>query len=165
MMRHECFAVIAFVSFSAALSSQCLGWIGETEAEIRARYGEPVFANTDPVDVPAGTDKLIHFKKDPIHLSIGLSNGKSVVEMYDFRDKDGQKWPIGEANIAIVEGVLVFNSQGHSWKRNRDAALTVKGCRCAWERSDGGAAAIVWDNEPSVLEVTDWRWMNSRNNP
>lgn len=158
MFREVLCSVIAFV-LCASVCRDCLGRIGETEAEVRKRYGEPLWERTEGEVVPVGADKFIYFEKNSIRVSVVLRRGKSVCEIYDFRDANGEQEPItDETNMNKVEGILEANSQGHKWKRHVAAHMVLKGSRHVWERTDDGAAAIVWSNEPSVIEVTDTKW-------
>ncbi len=158
MFKRVTCVVIALV-VGGSTCHECVARLGETEEDVRARFGEPLWEATDKETVPAGGDKMLRFSKKGIEVFVTLRRGISVCEFYEFRDDNGDPEPISDdTNMRKVEGLLEANSQGHKWKRHVAAHMVLKGSRHVWERSDDGAAAVVWAKDPNVLEVTDTKW-------
>jgi hypothetical protein len=95
---------------------------------VRKRYGEPLLEKSNGEGVPVGADKVIFFEKSNIVVSVVLRRGKSVCEMFDFRDASGEPEPISnDTNMRKVEGILEANSHGRRWKRHVAAHTVLKG--------------------------------------
>lgn len=141
--------------FCAALVLACAAqpaWarIGETEEELKKRFGEPYTVNTK--DITVG-DKQLFFVKDGIDVVATILNGRSVGEGYFFR-KNGQPQPIEGDLLAKAAALVETNSHGRTWLKHPAPEQENPKIKHCWIRSDKNAVAVIWKSKPDVLEVT-----------
>ena len=98
--------------------------LGETMAECKVRYGEPVERKLAP-----NLDEMVLFKKDDFKYGVGLKNGKCVVLILGKVSND----PLTDEEVKIL---LIANDGGSIWKKRiKPAANEV------WVREDNYAVA------------------------
>lgn len=141
--------------FCAALVLACSAqptWarIGETEEELKKRFGEPYHVNTKQIEVG---DKQLFFTKGDIDVVATILNGRSVGEGYFFR-LNGQPRTIEGDLLAKAAALVETNSQGQTWLKHPAPEQQNPEIKHCWIRSDQNAAAVIWKSKPDVLEVT-----------
>jgi hypothetical protein len=108
--------VFAVVTGWIACDATCAN-LGESEAELRLRYGEPKEVLRGGQDgIIAGTDKtLIFLVREPsqiMEVQVGLIGDESVVEGYFLIDNQAEPRPMSRE---VAERYVRANSQGHEW--------------------------------------------------
>jgi hypothetical protein len=112
-------------------------FIGMTEAEARARYGEPVKQGAQP---PA--DKVLIFEKDGIYLITFFLHGR--VGNVTYTRKDKRPFLREEAEV-----LLQNNSQAGRWIYRSDVPENQN-----WEAADGSMLAINHSNYSGLVIAT-----------
>jgi len=146
--------LMAFVAVTliTATAEKCMARLGETEAEIRARYGKPDWEQTKPEEV-SPAEKHLHFRKGNIRVMVVIFKGCCASEAYSLLTKDGDDLPGPEAADQF-EALLQANAGGSRWIEGNAVAVNPKMNRF-WERLDGEALAVVWKYNPSAIEIQD----------
>jgi len=142
------------VWLTSVFSPVCFARLGETEAQLRARYGDGKNA-----DIPdnAWDDKTLEFTMPgpaggEIIVVANLFNGVSIAENYLFYAKDGSRASVAEDVLEAAKAIVNANSQGHVWRGL--PGLPPEGMEKLWVRSDNSAnTAVVWKNLPHILEI------------
>jgi hypothetical protein len=151
----NCFCPLVYLVCGIALSPEtCFGRLGETEAELERRYGRPFYQSTKREDVPPGGEKTLSYLKDKIVIHVTLLRGRSASEGFEFKDANGRPIPIDGDVIEKAEAILDANSNGRVWRRLPAPQMVNKAFLHGWERDDDEAAAVVWRNDPNILEVS-----------
>jgi hypothetical protein len=113
----------------SAIPAESFARLGETEKEIKARYGEPV-----SVKVYTPRAKSCYFKSGPFTILVDMLDGISVSEFIERRG--------GAVNKMEMESFLAANAAGQTWIPGRTSA---DGGQC-WKRSDGIGSARLDDS-------------------
>ncbi len=155
-----------FMACDASLAA-----LGDSEAELRDRYGEPRVTQPGGKNgFNVGADKTMVFVvQEPdqiIEVQVGLVGGESVVETYFFSDAEGEPRPLTRAK---AERYLMTSAQGNQWaplpahllgdsdKDGLDDFLFV------WTRSDSmRTTAGVQRNASHGLKVESAKYKVSR---
>jgi hypothetical protein len=122
----------------ACLASVAQARLGETEAQMVARFGKPTLRTTHTVHSQGKSWDLgpsFHFRQDDWTIQCDLIDARCVRVVYGKR---------GEWTDEQLEMVLAYNSQGLKWERLPKPGFE-KNLR-SWKRSDGATA--------------DWNWVN-----
>lgn len=146
-----------------ALANVCFGRLGETEAELEARYGKAIRVEPKPQGDYAPAEKRLCFVKNGVSVSVLTLRGRSVREDYGFSDKDGKPSSVRD-NLAKAEVLLDTNGQGAAWQARPVPPLFQHALDFLWVRSDGKAKANVFKAEPHVLRVIDDVFVDEANN-
>lgn len=151
--------LMAFVAVTliTCTAEKCMARLGETEAEIRERYGHPYHMLTSPKDI-GRADKHLFFRKGDVSVITIFFKGRCVGEMYTLRDEQGEEVAV-EKVFKKVEALLQANAHGSEWQE-RNAVAVNPGMTLLWERADGKAIAAVWKRNPSTLQVLDSDFVN-----
>ena len=149
-MVNRMFSVVVVGVLMIGTAQSCFARLGETEAELEARYGKPERVTNKPADA-APADKEIVYFKDGMVVFVRVFRGRSVCEIYCFSDGKGKSVPV-ETDIKKAEALLQANAGGAVWEAN---APGVHGMQLLWKRSDGQALAAVWETSPNSLQVMD----------
>ena len=153
MQKYAC--ILTYLICGIAISPEtCFGRLGETEEELQRRYGQPFYETTKKDEVPPGGEKILSYLKDKITISVTLRQGRSVREVYEFKDANRRPLPIEGDLIEKVEAIIDANSDGRTWRRHPAPQGTIPNALHLWERDDDNASAFVWKDEPSALEVS-----------
>jgi len=104
--------------------------LGETEAEIGARFGQETGRIPSDAEVPGLSAKM--FKKSGFVIIIGFLDGVSVRETYTLQDS---AHPMDDA---AMKELLAAESQGHHWQSVGDVAYSSR---------DDGATARIFPTE------------------
>lgn len=156
--------LLACVVYACLLSpAVCFGRLGETEDQLERRYGRPFYQTTDKSMMPPAGEKRLNYLKDDITVNVTLYQGRSVSEGYEFQDSDRRPLPIEGDVLDRAEAILEASSQGHNWNRHPAPQKINPGILHVWQRSDGNASAVVWRNNPNMLEVSDSEFMQESN--
>jgi hypothetical protein len=128
---------LTLVFLTAILTfTQAQARIGETEAQIEARYGKPAeISDKDKLFKTA----LYHFGGMEVFVFISRSTGLSELE--EFNKASGEKFSDNE--IALI---MQANAAGKTWKLVEDADFTKK----QWWLSDESVAAVSRPSEKTV---------------
>lgn len=135
--------------------------LGETEAELEARYGKPLQTDVKPKDVP-GAEKRLHFSKKGINVTVYTFRGRSGREDYGFTDGSGNPSPV-RANIAKAEALLEASAGDAQWQATAVPPLFDGVIELLWARSDGRAKANVFVAKPDVMRVIDQAFIDESN--
>jgi hypothetical protein len=152
MSSQFCVALCA-VLLAICPAGACWARLGETEAEIIKRYGQPTGTDSDPKNLGIAEKKLRFFKGDT-HVVVLIFRGRSVMECYTFLGEQVTPVPVRN-NLAKAEALLEASAQGEEWVRHPAPHLVRDDVLESWERSDGKAMAMVYLNRPETLEVSD----------
>jgi len=116
----------------ATLVSSAWARLGETEAELIARFGQPTFRDKHSTYVQGKVWELgprLSFKQDDWSIVSEMVDGRAATESYT---------KVGEWTDAQILAVLAANAQGATW------TLTSKPGSSAylreWKRTDGATA-------------------------
>jgi hypothetical protein len=147
--------IVTAVCLTAVFSPVCFARLGETEAQLRARYGEG-----KNVDIPdnAWDDQTLEFTMPgpdggEIIVVANLVDDVSIAENYLFYAEDGSRASVAGEVLDAAKTIVNANSQGRVW-REVPPGLTPAGMEVAWVRSDNQAnTAVVWKNQPYILEI------------
>lgn len=161
MQLKSLFACLAFCCVS--VPSVSFGRLGENEQELERRYGRPFYQTTDKANIPPGGEKRLNYLRENITVHVTLSRGRSVAEGYEFKDNAQEPLPIEGKVLQTAEAILEANSEGHEWKRHPIPRSINPDILHVWQRSDGGASAVVWEKEPNMLELSDTAFMQESN--
>jgi hypothetical protein len=131
-------------------SQLCLAVLGETEAELEARYGKP-FHERQPGNPLAEGDTELVFRKDGYAIVVYIWHGRSAREMYVFPDGKGGALLVSDVPEKVA-ALLEANAQGSSFKPNPGASESELFLQ-AWDREDGKAYAQVRRADPRGLEI------------
>jgi hypothetical protein len=116
-------------------------FIGSTEAEALARYGEPVKQVDNPPDDPPA-DKVLTFEKDGIYIITFFYRGHAGNVTYTRKDK--RSFLQEEAQVLIQN-----NSNGSRWIFRDDIPQNQN-----WESADGSMMAINHTDFSGLVIVT-----------
>lgn len=147
--------IVAVICMATSFDAVCFARLGETEAQLRARYGDA--SNADDPD-NAWDDKTLEFSMPgpaggEVIVFAHLVDGVSISENYLFYAKDGSEASVTGDIYEAAKAIINANSQGHTWRGLR--GLPPPGMEVLWIRSDNSAnTAIVWKNQPNVLEIS-----------
>jgi hypothetical protein len=122
--------------FSLGITALVHARLGETEAQMIARFGQPAYRNQHSIFTqgkgwPLGPSLL--FRQDDWSISCDLVDGRCVRIQYG---KPGE-WT--EEQIQLV---LAYNSQGGKWTETSNPA--ARKYQRTWKRADGAEA--VWNS-------------------
>ena len=119
--RSRLFACLVFAALTGwAACGESFAALGESEAELQRRYGEPDKVQRGGQDgIQKGVDRtMIFLVREPseiIEVQVGLVGGKSVTETYFFMDDEGNPQRLSRENVAKAERLVRESSQGHQW--------------------------------------------------
>lgn len=119
-------------------ASSALGCLGETEAELTARYGRQTKTGTS--HLPGVTIQGYIYKG--FLIVVGVLNGKSAFEMYKKKDSSAM-------NGNEIAALLTANSKGQTW--NTDPSGTADDVK--WVLADGSVVAEWAKGSGSQLTV------------
>lgn len=142
-MKTNILLIFAIVGFSA---TQAWARIGETEAQIEARYGKPVETSDDPAnkDKESGSDKLYKtalYKFSGMEIFIFINRSTKLSELEAFNKISAE--PFSENEIALI---MQANAAGKTWKLVEDFDFSKK----QWWLSDGTICATSNSIEKTV---------------
>lgn len=106
----KCLPALTAVAFFA-LSSQAMAILGETKAQIEARWGEPVEIRGYP------DERTYTYRTGPFQVEVVFLDGVSQFEHYRHPGKWSESALLDEAEI---QELLQRNSSGQKWKRDGD---------------------------------------------
>lgn len=141
------------VALFACSTGQCFAVLGETEAEIVKRYGEPDQVALPP-DVHPPAEKILAFLEPGVTITVYMWRGRSASEMYFFEDARGEKSPVAQNLEKAKTLFLDANAAGGKWVAQRPEVMRPD-MVFWWDRSDGKATASVPKASPDLLSVTD----------
>lgn len=139
-------------------SQLCCARLGETEAELEARYGNPLGEKLAP-EVPVPAEKVLTFKKDGEIVVVELWRGRSASEWHVFRDGGGNALAAAKCPQRVA-AALEANSQGSSWEAHGDRSNI--GLLQFWSRQDGSAVAWVKADMPDAVQIQTLDFMDTR---
>jgi hypothetical protein len=119
--RSRLFACLVFAAFSGwTACDESFAAMGESEAEVRRRYGEPEKVQRGGQDgIQEGVDRtmifLVRRPSEIIEVVVGFIGGESVTETYFFMDDEGNPQQLSRDNVAKAERLVRESSQGHQW--------------------------------------------------
>jgi hypothetical protein len=147
--------VLAVIFATSFFDAVCFARLGETEAQVRDRYGKGT--NFDDADNAWDDKTLLFFVPGPaggeIRVWVYLVDGVSVAENYAFYSRDASECPIEGDVYEAAKAIINANSQGHQWRGL--PGLPPPGIEILWVRSDNQLnTAVVWKNAMHVLEVS-----------
>jgi len=158
--RSRLFACLVFAALTGWLAcGNSFAALGESEAELQRRYGEPDKVQRGGQDgIQKGVDRtMIFLVREPseiIEVQVGLIGGESVTETYCFMDDEGNPQRLSRENVAKAERLVRESSQGHQWspvpvhlfsdsdKDGRDDYLFF------WSRSDNEKTTAAVQRNP-----------------
>ena len=144
----------------------CWARLGETEAELKERYGELVA----PIGNGDAGEKNLCFHKESVFVAAFVFRGRCVLEAYAFAEVFPAPPPGAiKDNIQKAQLLLKENEQGATWVKRPPKNIAGAGTSLFWERSDAEALAFVCENLPEMLAVMDASYMkeleaNAKNN-
>jgi hypothetical protein len=121
----------------SVLVSSALACVGDSDAELEARYGKQVQTGTSKL--PGVTIRGYKFRG--FSVVVGVINGHSAFEMYSKKDHS-------KLNANEVGALMTANSGGGTWNAVEDAAYEGK----KWALSDG-TVTVEWPNMGGELTV------------
>ena len=154
MLNRFVMAVFA-VAVVVASAEMCFARLGETEAELEARYGKPSEVVMQPKFVgPA--EKTLHWNKNDTFVSVVIYRGRCVQHSFAFYDARNNKVPVKQ-NLQKAMALLEENAEGEKWSPRPEFADNE--LLLVWERSDFKALAYVTSKYPNqlVIENTAFR--------
>ena len=154
------FFIAVFVGTMAVASAGvCFARLGETEAQLEARYGKPLPPGLlgKSSDVPPEGKELFWLSEDATLIKVCSLRGRCIRQQYFLLNlQDGGKpklhLPLKE-NMEHVEDWLKQNAQGATWKEGRPAAFADVDFEMAWVRSDGKAFAYVRNDSLTIDDL------------
>ncbi len=127
--------------------------IGETEAEIKARYGAPIL--TLPAQDDAGLTKC--YLSDGFSIAVTYVAGRSAREMLAKADKS-------EITEKEINRLLEANSGGSSWNAQQLAGQkNVPDGLLGWRTNDDKPRVALYDERTQAFFVTTQRFINQTN--
>ncbi len=127
--------------------------IGETEAEIKARYGAPIL--TLPAQDDAGLTKC--YLSDGFSIAVTYVAGRSAREMLAKADKS-------EITEKEINRLLQANSGGSSWHAQQLAGQkNVPVGLLGWRTTDDKPRVALYDERTQAFFVTTQRFINRTN--
>ena len=106
----KCLPALTAIAF-VALSSQAMANLGETKAQIEARWGEPVEIKGYP------DERIYTYQTESFRVRVGFLEGVSQFEHYRHFGDLRHLPPLEEAEI---QDFLEKNSLGQKWEREDD---------------------------------------------
>lgn len=152
----------AFFAMAAVVASAeiCFARLGETEAELDARYGDPAAVQTPPDVLPPAEKQKLWILDGPQNTAMVvmalIHNGRCVRECHSFRT-DGKAMPLKNFP-AEVKSLLEANATGGKWEDGRPDFIQPN-FAMQLMRSDGKAFAYAWKNDPNVLVIDDIKFV------
>lgn len=136
--------------FMLALTTPALADLGETEQELKKRFGNPT-KTVDDQEKVAPADKQLIFKTPSSTVIVAVLDGKAVYEEYVF-DED-----IKGPNDPKVKAILDRQSKSGAWDLFPDPKLIGPDRKYVWGRIEGAqekwANASVRTSAPKSLEL------------
>lgn len=127
--------------------------IGETEAEIKARYGAPIF--TLPSQDDAGLTKC--YLSDGFSIAVTYVAGRSAREMLAKADKS-------EITEKEINRLLEANSGGSSWNAQQLAGQkNVPDGLLGWRTNEEKPRVALYDERTQAFFITTQRFINRTN--
>jgi hypothetical protein len=136
--------------------------LGETEDELIERFGQPVSEITDKDELGIA-DKELVFKKDDTIIHATIYKGRCASEGYRFMDRNGKDVSLRGLAVEKANAALGANAAGFRWVKAPDPTAINPDMLHAWNRSDGKVAAVVWENNPAMLEIQDMNYVRADN--
>jgi hypothetical protein len=141
-----------FLVITAAMAlvspGTCFAWLGETEEQIRERYGAPISSDENPS--PPAEKVLTFLADDSSSVTVVFFNGRSACELYKFNSPR-----IGETDVPKIEEILAKNTRRAKWKRMTNPAASNPNIVLGWMRLDFAASASVMTEPADTLQVSD----------
>lgn len=139
-------------------SQACLARLGETEAELEARYGKPDKTADNPKhSEPA--EKVLYWDNQAFMVGAYTWRGRCVQESCIFYGPDGERMPIREIQN-LAERFLQTNGGDGTWVPQPQ--LTSDQLELVWVRSDRKALAIVTTHMPNEVLVMDQAYVEAK---
>jgi hypothetical protein len=127
--------VLALVATAALFTSpNAFARIGETEAQIEARYGKPLVHDT-----PAGSLRTFGYRKGAMQIGVFFLEGKSAAELYSNLDKS----TLSETEISTV---LDANSFDGKWVKSPSVPM--------WKLDPAGFVAMLGPRGQTLMICT-----------
>ena len=161
-MVKRCVVAIFGIAMVLSLAEAGFARLGETEAELEARYGKPVRTEPKPLDV-APAEKRVWFEKNGILVGAIIYRGRCVGEGYGFIGSGGEKVAVAD-EMPKAKALLQANAQGEVWNEHLFPERVNPNMECLWQRSDGKAFAVVWKRSSDTLQVMDAAFVNESAN-
>lgn len=153
------FMPVVALALVLSSSGQCFARLGETEAELIERYGEPVAPEMNESE----GGKILCFAKEGVFVQATVVHDRCVSEVYGFVVKDGDKVKPATAKDSMekIELLLKANARGGKWEKRPPRKLGFEAAKRLlseqfaeqsdaksemiffWERSDNKAVAFV----------------------
>ena len=130
-------------------SVPCTARLGETEAQVATRYGEPL----QKFDL-LSTNDATAYSTNRLWIAVYFTNGVSVAEMFVPQDRDDLRT---DARDVLLEQ----QRQGSAWTEVQSEPMDLFQ---RWRRYDGRAFALYHTLNHSLLICTPqyWRWMQEK---
>ena len=134
--------------FVISLTAPAWARLGETEAQLIARYGDVIGKDHIAAgvgQVAVAVDRL-HFKKSGFDISVALFNGVSAKE--EIANKQGDMLTDQE-----IKTLLDANAQGHTWK-----GVTGPNGFPLWPQDNGmvvNANGKMWQRDDAAVAIAD----------
>ncbi len=140
--------------FAALLfSGTATARIGETEAEVQTRYGDPIFML--PSTVEASLTKC--YLSDGFSIAVTYMKGRSVREMFAKADKS-------KLTEKEIQRLLKGNAGGATWNAQELAGQkNVPDGLLGWRTDDEQPRVALYDARTQALFVTTQRFINQTN--
>lgn len=117
---------------SLFLTSSAFARLGETEAEMNARFGKPTSRSKHSIITQGAIREVgpaLHYRQDDWIIQANLVDGRCVAISYSKR---------GDWTEDQIQLVLGSNSQGAAWTETTNPS--IKKLQRSWKRADGGTA-------------------------
>lgn len=148
-MLNRFFMAVSAMAMVVASAEMCFARLGETEAELEARYGKPSKVVMQPKFVgPA--EKTLHWNKQDTFVSVVIYRGRCVQHSVAFYDAGNNKVSVKQ-NLQKAMSLLEENAQGEEWSPRPEFAGNE--LLLVWERSDFKAIAYVTSKSPHELLI------------
>jgi hypothetical protein len=135
-----------------------LARLGETEAELEARYGKPDRTADNPKhSEPA--EKVMYWNNGAFMVAAYTWRGRCVQESCSFYGPDGEKMPVREIQ-SLAERFLQKNGGDGTWVSQPHLASDQ--LELVWIRSDRNALAIVTTHMPNEVLVMDQAYVEAK---
>lgn len=154
--------LLALLSGVALMPTVSFARLGETEDELIERFGQPVSEITDKDELGIA-DKELVFKKDDTIIHATIYKGRCASEGYRFMDRNGKDVSLRGLAVEKANAALGANAAGFRWVKMPDPTAINPDMLHAWNRSDGKVAAVVWENNPSMIEIQDMNYVRADN--
>jgi hypothetical protein len=153
--------VLAVFLVGAVLNASgplCFARLGETEAELEARYGKPDSTAENPKH-SAPAEKVLYWNNDAFMVAACTWRGRCVQESCSFYGPGGEKMPVRDI-LKMADGFLKTNGGDGTWVLQPHMANEQ--LELVWVRSDRKAIAIVTTHMPNELIVMDQAYVEAK---